>query len=89
MLQYALRYNIGVSKGGAFRDWLLANDAALHEHQPRGWRPTSAPGLQSSASGTSAAESRFEVDGYEALGSGFGDDVAQRLARELFEDFID
>ena len=34
-------------------------------------------------------ESRWELDGFDALGSGFGDDEAQRLNREFFEDFID
>jgi hypothetical protein len=88
MLQYALRYNVGVTKGGAFRDWLLANDAALHEHQPRGWTYLGT-WFAVLGFGDFGCESRFDVDGYEALGSGFGDDEAQRLARELFVNFID
>jgi hypothetical protein len=88
MLEYTYRYNIMLGKAGAFRDWLLANDEDLHDHQPPGWTYLGT-WFAVRGFGDFGCEGRFQIESYEALGSGFGDDEAQRLVRELFEDFID
>jgi len=88
VLEYSYRYNILSGKAGAYRDWLLTNDKPLHEHTPPGWTYLGT-WFAVRGFGDFDCEARFGVESYEALGSGFGDDEAQRLLRELFEGFID
>ena len=88
MLTYSYRYNVVPGKAGAYRDWLLANDKALHEHNFPGWTYLGT-WFSVLSLGDFDSEDRFEVESYEALGSGFGDDEAQRLMREQSEQFID
>ena len=71
MLQFAFRYNVAVTEGGAFRDWLLANDAALHEHQPPGWTYLGTC-VQSAASGTSAKRAASSSMATRRSGAGSG-----------------
>lgn len=87
MLQYVYRYNIQFKKGEAYRDWLKANDAALHEHQAPGWTYLGT-WFSVRLFGEFGCESRFELESYESLGTGFGDDESQRLVREQTE-FVD
>src|SRR5438874_3233010 len=61
---------------------------ALHEHNFPGWTYLGT-WFSVLSLGDFDSEDRFEVESYEALGSGFGDDEAQRLMREQSEQFID
>lgn len=88
MLQYSYRYNIVPGKSGAYRDWVVANDRDLREHTPPGWTYLGT-WFAVRGFGDFDCEARFEIDGYESLGAGFGDDEAQRLLRELFSEYID
>jgi hypothetical protein len=88
MLEYVYRYNVKYEKAAAFRDWLVANDQALHDHQTPGWTYLGA-WFSVRGFGQFQAESRFQLEGYEASGSGPGDDETQRYARELAETYID
>ena len=88
MLEYVYHYNVHLEKAGAYRDWLIANNTALHEHQPPGWTYLGT-WFSVRGFGDFHCESRFQLEDYVSLGSGFGDDESQRLSRALFDDFLD
>ncbi|MDJ0925881.1 MAG: hypothetical protein QNJ77_15125 [Acidimicrobiia bacterium] len=86
-MQYVLRYQVPSAKATAYRSWLLENDQALRDHAAEGWHYLGT-WFTVRGFGEYAAESRWDLTGYEALGSGFGDEIAQRLLGEWF-DMID
>lgn len=86
-MQYVVRYDIAPKKAAEFRQWLLDNDEGLRKHQTDGWEYIGT-WFTVLGFGRYHAETRFEVDDYADLGSGFGDEELQRLQLEWF-DFID
>lgn len=65
-----------------------ANDQAIKEHQPPGWTYLGT-WFSVRAFGAFDVEARFQLESYDALGAGFGDDEGMRLNRELFDNFAD
>ncbi len=86
-MQYIVRYDVAPKKAGEFRQWIIDNDQAMRDHQPEGWAYLGT-WFTVLGFGQYQVESRFEVDDYARLGSGFGDEALQRLQLEWFE-FID
>ena len=86
-MQYIIRYDITPGKAGDYRDWLLANEEAMREHQPEGWSYLGT-WFTVLGFGSYQAESRWEVDDYAGLGAGFGDETLQELTIQTI-DFID
>jgi len=87
MLEYVYRYNLKVDMVEAYRDWVVANDTALRDHQPPGWAYLGT-WFSVRSFGEFHCESRFQLDGYEALGAGFGDAETQRTSSE-FSEYVD
>ena len=87
MLQYVLRYDAKPGQSGALRDWMRDNEQALKDHAADGWHYVGT-WFTVRVFGDSQVESRWDIDDYAALGSGFGDDTAIRLINEWFE-FVD
>ncbi len=85
-MQYVVRYDIVQGKAEQYRDWLLANEDAIRDHQPDGWSYLGT-WFTVLGFGSYQAESRWEVDDYAGLGAGFGDDALQELTRESFRFF--
>ena len=86
-MEYVLRYDAQPNKSTEFRQWLRDNESAIREHQPDGW---TYKGTYFTVRGFGAYsnETRWELEDYAALGTGFGDDHMVRLTQEWF-DFID
>lgn len=88
MLEYTLRFNIRTGRVVAFRDWLKANDASLREHTAPGWTYLGTWfGVR--GFGDYDCETRYSLEGYDALGAGFGGDEGMRLMRDLYEEYVD
>jgi hypothetical protein len=86
-MQYTLRYDIKPARSEEFRAWLVDHDAALRESAPDGW-DYEGTYFTVRGFGDYACETRWAIDGYAALGSGFGDEAGVRLTQE-FMDFVD
>ncbi len=78
------RYHLKPNKAEAYRAWLLENDEAFRDHAPDGWTYLGT-WFTVQGFGSYPVESRWEVDDYASLGSGFGDEEFQRLMREWSE----
>jgi hypothetical protein len=85
-MQYIARYDIAQGRAEEYRDWLAANEDAMREHQPDGWSYLGT-WFTVLGFGSYQAESRWEVDEYAALGSGFGNATLQELTRDSFQFF--
>ena len=83
-MQYVLRYDALPGKSGALRDWVRDNDAAMREHAADGWHYLGT-WFTVRSFGAHSVESRWDIDDYAALGSGFGDEAGIRLIQEWFE----
>jgi hypothetical protein len=71
----------------ASHKWLLENESLIKDNAPEGWTYLgtwfTVRGL-----GTYECESRWELDDYDSLGAGWGNETYQRLIRE-WREFID
>ncbi len=83
-MQIIYRYHIKPKQAEAYRAWQLENDQAFRDHAPPGWSYVGT-WFTVQGFGRYEAESRWELDDYGALGSGFGDEVNQRLLQEWSE----
>jgi hypothetical protein len=83
-MQYVTRYHLKPLKVAEYRQWLLDNESLLAEHAPEGWTYLGT-WFTVMGFGKFECESRWEVDDYGALGSGWGDETYQRLMREWME----
>jgi hypothetical protein len=81
IMQYVNRYNLEPMQATAFREWLLENATELAKHAPEGWTYLGT-WFTVLGFGHYACETRWELDDYAALGSGFGDEAFQKLFRE-------
>jgi hypothetical protein len=86
-MQYVLRYDIEPGRNAEFRDWVRTNHAALQEHAAEGWHYVGTYFTVRSF-GDYSVESRWDLDDYGALGSGWGDETGVRLTTEWFG-FVD
>ena len=86
-MQYVLRYDAKPGMSGAFRDWMRENEHDFKDHAAEGWHYLGT-WFTVRVFGDSGVETRWEIDDYAALGSGFGDETAIRLANDWFE-FVD
>lgn len=80
-MEYVLRYDVKPNQSTEFRRWLTDNAATLREHAADGWSYLGT-WFTVRGFGEYSCETRWELSGYEALGSGFGDDVNVRLTQE-------
>jgi hypothetical protein len=83
-MQYVLRYDAQPGKAGALRDWVRDNEDAMREHAADGWH-YAGTWFTVRSFGAYAVESRWDIDDYAALGSGFGDEAGIRLIQDWFE----
>ena len=77
------RYHLKPQKAEAYREWLIKNDQAFRDHAPEGWTYLGT-WFTVQGFGSYPVESRWEIDDYASLGSGFGD-AFQELMREWSE----
>ena len=82
-MQYVLRYEILPGKNGEFVSWMRDNEANLAEHTPDGWEYAGTY-LTVRGFGSHEVESRWNLDGYAALGAGWGDETGLRLTQEWY-----
>ena len=85
-MQYIIRYDVKPQQAEAFRAWLSKNREAFGDHAPTGWSYVGT-WFTVQGFGSYQAETRWELDDYASLGSGFGDEENQRLLAEWF-DFV-
>lgn len=83
-MQYVSRYHLKPLKATEYRQWLLENESLWAEHAPEGWTYLGT-WFTVMGFGKYGCESRWELDGYGALGTGWGDETNQRLMREWME----
>lgn len=86
-MEYVLRYDVEPKRTAAFRSWLAENEEAIAAHTPEGWtyRGTF---FTVRGFGEYTNETRWEIEGYAALGSGFNDEESIRTTKEWM-DFVD
>ena len=86
-MQIVYRYDLQPGKAADYVEWLKTNDGVFREDAPDGWSYIgtwfTVQGL-----GSYGVESRWELDDYAALGSGFGTSDFQRVLNE-WEDYAD
>ena len=86
-MQIVYRYNLKPGRAAEYLEWLNKNDDVFRTQAPEGWSYVgtwfTVQGL-----GRHAAESRWELDDYATLGSGFGSEEYQRTLGEWI-DFAD
>ena len=63
---------------------MVENDADIRAHAAEGWEYLGTS-MTVCGFGSYQAESRWEIGEYADLGSGFGNDVSQRLTGEFVE----
>ena len=86
-MQYVIRYQLGPKQSAAYRSWVLENESALRENAPEGWTYLGT-WFTVRGFGHYDCESRWELDGYDSLGAGWGNETYQGLMKEWME-FID
>lgn len=86
-MEYALYYDTKPARSEEFRAWLIDNDDALRERGPDGWDYLGTY-FTVRGFGDFGCHTRWAIDGYAALGSGFGDETGVRLTQQFME-FVD
>ena len=86
-MQYIVRYQLKSMRSQAFLEWLLENEPLLKENGPEGWDYLGT-WFTVRGFGHYECESRWELDDYDALGAGWGNETYQRLMRE-WQEFAD
>jgi len=86
-MEYVLRYDVKPSKNEEFRRWLQENEATMRDHAPDGWAYLGT-WFTVRSFGEYTTETRWQIDDYGALGSGFGDVENIRVLQEWM-DLID
>ena len=83
-MQYIVRFHLKPRQSPAFRKWLLENESLLKENAPEGWT-YAGTWFTVRGFGRYDCETRWELDDYDALGAGWGNETYQRLMREWME----
>lgn len=86
-VQYVMRYHVPFTKSADFRRWIVDNEKALADNQPEGWVYLGT-WFTVRGFGKYNCESRWEIDDYSTLGTGWGNETNQKLTREWI-DFSD
>jgi len=86
-MEYVLRYDVKPARSGEFREWLQGNGTAFSDHTPEGWTYAGTY-FTVRGFGEYSNETRWRIDSYAALGSGFGDEDSIRLTSQWME-FVD
>ena len=87
-MQYIQRYNLKPRMSGAFRDWLKKNEQILRDGQPEGWTYLGT-WFTVREFGHYQCETRYELQDYADLGSGFGSEVLQKVLPEWLDMLTD
>jgi len=83
-MEYVLRYDVKPTRSNEFRDWLRTNDSGFSEHAPEGWT-YAGTFFTVRGFGEYSNETRWRIDNYAALGSGFGNEENVRLTSQWME----
>ena len=86
-MQKINRYHVKPLRGTEYRQWLLENEPLVAENTPKGWTYLGT-WFTVLGFGKYGCETRYEIDDYDALGAGFGNETYQKLILEWVE-FID
>jgi hypothetical protein len=86
-MQRIVRYHLKPMQAPAFQRWALEKESLIQENAPEGWTYV---GIWFTVLGFGRydCEIRWELDDYDALGAGWGNETFQQLGREFF-DFVD
>lgn len=82
LLEYVIRFSVEKGRQIEFMDWINANDERLREHSRPGWTYLGT-WVTVGGFGAYTGETRWSLEGYESLGSDWGDEVAQQLGGEF------
>ena len=83
-MEYVLRYDVKPNKSTEFRAWLKDNESVLRDHAPEGWEYRGTF-FAVRAFGDYTNETRWGIDDYAALGSGFGDPANVQALQEWMD----
>ena len=83
-MQYIVRYQLKPMQAPAFHKWLAENEASIKENAPQGWAYLGT-WFTVRGFGRFQCETRWELDDYGDLGTGWGNETYQRLMREWLE----
>lgn len=86
-MQLVMRYHVPFKKSPEFKGWLLENKKVLADNQLEGWTHLGT-WFTVRFLGHFPYETRWEIDDYDALGAGWGNETLQNLMREWLE-FVD
>jgi hypothetical protein len=83
-MQYIIRYEVKEGESAKFRRWLLDNENKFNEHTVPGWKYLGT-WFTVRGFGRYSVETRWELEGYAALGAGFGDEINEKLTLEWYQ----
>jgi hypothetical protein len=83
-MQFIQRYNLKPFKMGEFLEWMKENEKALAENAAEGWTLLGT-WFSVRGFGQHDCETRWEIEGYETLGSDFGNEQMRKLSLEWME----
>ncbi|MGD2040058.1 MAG: hypothetical protein PVH11_04480 [Anaerolineae bacterium] len=83
-MQYIMRYQLKPKTAVEHQKWLAENGSAIRENAPEGWTYLGT-WFTVRGFGHYEVEDRWELDGYDALGSDWGNETFQQLMREWME----
>jgi hypothetical protein len=86
-MEYVLRYDVKPTRSGEFQRWLQGAGTAFGEHAPDGWTYEGTY-FTVRGFGDYSNETRWRIDSYASLGSGFGDQDSIELISQWM-DFVD
>ena len=84
MLEWIYRFTVDRGKMNEFVQWVRDNEDNFREHTRPGWTYIGT-WMTVGGFGKYSGESRWSLESYEALGSGWGDETSQRLLKEFLE----
>ncbi len=87
-MQYVYRYSIKPGKVTEHLEWIRKNRQVFQDHAPEGWTYLGT-WFTVQGFGPHDAESRWELEDYGSLGTGFGDEENQRLLAEFISEYQD
>lgn len=83
-MEYVLRYDVKPRSSTEFRQWLADNEENMARHAPEGWTYLGT-WFTVRSFGDYTNETRWHIDDYSALGSGFGDSENVEMLQEWME----
>ncbi len=83
MLEYVFRFSVDKGRQSEFMDWIRENQDRMEQHNRPGWAYLGT-WVTVGGFGNYTGESRWSLDNYESLGSGWGDEIAVELGSQFF-----